>query len=92
MLFATRLHKNVANFAAIKLEMMKKSYKIAVDCANCANLIEHAISGIEGVKQTHVSFITQRMRIEFDEEADTAAVVGEIVKRGRGIEPGFDVL
>ena len=29
---------------------MKKSYKIEVDCANCANLMEEAAKKTEGVK------------------------------------------
>lgn len=72
--------------------MMKKSYKIAVDCANCANLIEHAVGQIEGVQQASVSFIMQKMKIVFDDDADVESVIAEIAKTGRKIEQGFEIL
>ena len=44
---------------------MKKTYKIEVDCANCANLMEDAAREIEGVAAAIVNFMTQKMVIEF---------------------------
>ena len=40
---------------------MKKTYKIEVDCANCANLMEEAANKIEGVEKARVNFMTQKM-------------------------------
>ncbi|MBD5484435.1 MAG: hypothetical protein HDR18_02730 [Lachnospiraceae bacterium] len=37
---------------------MKKTYKIEVDCANCANLMEDAAKKTPGVKDATVNFIT----------------------------------
>ena len=37
---------------------MKKTYKIEVDCANCANLMEEAANKVEGVAKATVNFIT----------------------------------
>ena len=34
--------------------MMKKSYKIEVDCANCANKMEEAAKRTKGVKDAPV--------------------------------------
>ena len=37
---------------------MKKTYKIDVDCANCANKMEDAAKNTAGVKDATVNFIT----------------------------------
>ena len=42
---------------------MKKTYKIEVDCANCANKMEDAAKKTEGVKDCVVSFMTQKMKV-----------------------------
>ena len=46
---------------------MKKSYKIEVDCANCANLMENAACKTDGVSAATVNFMTQKMIVEFEE-------------------------
>ena len=40
---------------------MKKTYKIEVDCANCANKMEEAAKKTAGVKTATVNFMTQKM-------------------------------
>ena len=49
---------------------MKKTYKIEVDCANCANNMEEAAKKTAGVKTATVNFMTQKMIVEFEEEQD----------------------
>ena len=46
---------------------MKKSYKIDVDCANCANKMEVAANRTDGVKNAVVNFMTLKMNVEFEE-------------------------
>ena len=46
---------------------MKKTYKIEVDCANCANKMEEATKKVDGVKDANVNFMTQKLTIEFNE-------------------------
>ena len=46
---------------------MKKTYKIDVDCANCANKMEYATKATEGVKNAVVNFMTLKMTVEFEE-------------------------
>ena len=41
---------------------MKKTYKIDVDCANCANKMEAAAQKTPGVKNATVNFMTLKMR------------------------------
>ena len=56
---------------------MKKSYKIEVDCANCANLMEEATRKTVGVANATVNFMTQKMIVEFAEGADAKRVMQE---------------
>lgn len=46
---------------------MKKTYKIDVDCANCANKMEDAAKNTAGVKDATVNFMTLKMSVEFEE-------------------------
>ena len=59
---------------------MKKSYRIDVDCANCANKMELAAGKVAGVKSVVVNFMLQKMNVEFEEGADVAAVMAEVKK------------
>ena len=53
---------------------MKKTYKIDVDCANCANLMEDAARKTSGVQSATVNFMTLKMNVEFEEDQDPKAV------------------
>ncbi len=70
---------------------MTKTYKIEVDCANCANLCEIAVNKITSVKNATVNFMMQKMVVEFEEGADIASVCKAIVKACRKIEPDFEM-
>jgi len=70
---------------------MKKSYKIEVDCANCANLMEDAVCKIEGISTANVNFIMQKMTVEFEENAEVKSVMKNVVKTCRKIEPDFEI-
>ena len=70
---------------------MKKSYKIEVDCANCANLMEHATKKTPGVADVVVSFMTQKMTVTFEEGADVKAVMQEVFKACRKVEPDCEI-
>ncbi len=59
---------------------MKKSYKIEVDCANCANLMEEAARKTDGVAGATVNFMTQKMIVEFAEGADAKQVMQAVLK------------
>ena len=71
---------------------MKKSFKIEVDCANCANLVEEAVKKVAGVKSANVVFMTQKMKIEFDDDADIEAVMKEVVRVAQKVEPDFEII
>ena len=62
---------------------MKKTYKIDVDCANCANKMEEAAKATTGVKDATVNFMTLKMNVEFEEGADAKAVMQDVLKNCR---------
>ena len=65
---------------------MKKTYKIDVDCANCANKMEVAANKTDGVKEATVNFMTLKMKVEFEEDADPQAVMEEVLNNCRKVE------
>ena len=70
---------------------MKKTYKIEVDCANCANKMEEAAKNTAGVKAATVNFMTLKMIVEFEEGQDPKAVMQEVRKACKKVEPDCDV-
>lgn len=74
-----------------EIKLMKKTYKIEVDCANCANLMEEAAAKVEGVSEVSVSFMTQKMTVDFADGADEKKVMKSIFKACRKIEPDCEI-
>ena len=70
---------------------MKKTYKIEVDCANCANLMEDAARKSSGVRTATVNFMTQQMIVEFDEGMEPASVMQNVVKACKKVEPDCEI-
>ena len=59
---------------------MKKTYKIDVDCANCANKMEQAAKETAGVKDATVNFMMLKMIVEFEEGQEPKKVMKEVLK------------
>ena len=70
---------------------MKKTYKIEVDCANCANQMEDAAKKTAGVKDATVNFMALKMKVEFEEGADPAAVMQEVRSNCKKIEDDMEI-
>ena len=70
---------------------MKKSYKIEVDCANCANKMEVATKGTEGVQDAVVNFMTQKMIVTFAEGADPKEVMPQVLKSCKRVEDDCEI-
>ena len=70
---------------------MKKTYKIEVDCANCANKMEVAAQKTEGVKDASVNVMALKMKVEFEEGADPAVVMPEVRKNCKKIEDDMEI-
>ncbi len=48
---------------------MKSTFKIkGIDCANCAAQLENALNKVEGVQNASISFMSERMVLEYDEQ------------------------
>ena len=70
---------------------MKKSYKIEVDFANCANKMEEAAKKTEGVKDAVVNFMALKMNVEFEDGADVAAVMKNVLKNCKKVEDDCEI-
>ncbi len=67
---------------------MKKTYKIEV---NCAAKMEDAAKKTDGVKDAYVNFMTLKMKVEFEEDADVEKVMDSVFKACRKIEPDCEI-
>lgn len=70
---------------------MKKTYKIEVDCANCANLMEDVTKKTDGVANAVVNFMTQKMIVEFEDGAEPKAVMQAVLKACKKVEPDCEI-
>jgi len=73
-------------------ELMKKNYKIEVDCAACALKMEEAAKKVEGIQDVVVSFMTQKMNVDFADGADVMTVMEKVSKVCKKIEPDCQVI
>ena len=70
---------------------MKKTYKIDVDCANCANKMERAAQKTPGVKEATVNFMMLKMNVIFEEGHDPEAVMQQVRKNCKRVESDCEV-
>ena len=72
-------------------DILKKTYKIEVDCANCANKMEQATKKTPGVADAVVNFMTQKMTVEFAEGQDPATVMKQVLKNCKKVEDDCEI-
>lgn len=70
---------------------MTKTYKIEVDCANCANKMEQAANKVSGVSSALVNFMTLKMKVEFEDGADERAVMKDVLAACRKVESDCEI-
>lgn len=70
---------------------MKKTYKIEVDCANCANKMEAAAKNTAGVKDATVNFMTLKMIVEFEDGCEPGVVMPEVLKNCKKVEDDCEI-
>lgn len=70
---------------------MKKTYKIDVDCANCANKMEEAAKRTAGVKNAVVNFMMLKMIVEFEDGQDPKTVMPEVLKNCKKVEDDCEI-
>lgn len=72
--------------------IMKKKFKLEdLDCANCAAKMEDAIKKIPGVNDASVSFMTQKMMVDAEDEKFDA-IMDEVEKVCAKVEPDCKIL
>ena len=70
---------------------MKKTYKIEVDCASCANLMEQAARKTPGVKEATVNYMALKMTVEFEEGQEPRAVMAQVLKNCKKVEDDCEI-
>lgn len=88
----TKIHEVKKSYTSSgRVELMKKTYKIEVDCANCANKMEEATKKTAGVKNATVNFMALKLIVEFEDGADVDAVMKEVVKNCKVVEDDCEI-
>lgn len=70
---------------------MRKTYRIDVDCANCANKMEQAANKTPGVKEAVVNFMTLKMNVEFEEGQDPKDVMTQVRTNCKKVEDDCEI-
>lgn len=70
---------------------MKKTYRIEVDCANCANKMEDAARRTAGVQSATVNFMTQKLIVEFAEGQEPKSVMRDVLAACKKVEPDCEI-
>ncbi len=70
---------------------MQKKYSIEVDCANCAAAVERKLSELEGIEKVSISYMAQKMIVDYAEGVDEKGMLKEMLKVARRIEPDFEI-
>ncbi len=70
---------------------MKKSYKIDVDCAACADKMELAAKKTAGVKDAAVNFMTLKMKVEFEDGVNEMEVMKNVRNNCKKVEADCEV-
>ena len=68
-----------------------KTYKIYVDCANCAAKMEEAVKKTEGIADANVNFMALKMNVEFEEGADEKKVLKQALKNARKVDDDIEI-
>ncbi len=70
---------------------MKKTYRIEVDCANCANEMERMAKKTPGVREAVVNFMTQKMTVDFLPDQDPSKVMQVVRKNCKKVEDDCEI-
>lgn len=79
------------NYSNVEENDMKKSYKIDVDCANCANKMEVAANNTEGVKNAVVNFMMLKMNVEFEDGVQPKEVMARVLENCKKVEDDCEI-
>ena len=68
-----------------------KTYKIYVDCANCAAKMEEAVKKTDGIADAPVNFMTLKMNVEFEDGANEKKVMKAALKNARKVDDDIEI-
>lgn len=72
---------------------MKKKFKIeGLDCANCGAKIQEALSKLDGVKTVNVSFLTEKVKFDLDDDVNIENLLAKANEISDKIEPGSKII
>ena len=60
-------------------------------CAHCAEEIGHAVSKMEGIKNSNLNFVNKKLSLELDSRSNEEEIIKEVIAKIDSIEPGLDI-
>lgn len=70
---------------------MKKTYRIDVDCANCADKMELAAQKTAGVKNAAVNFMALKMVVDFENDQNIDEVMQKVRENCKKVEDDCEI-
>jgi copper chaperone CopZ len=71
---------------------MKKVFLLEdLDCAHCAEKIEREVAKLDGVSESKVTFLTQKLTVEV-EESKAGSLLSDVKKIVKKVEPDVTVV
>ena len=70
---------------------MKKTYRIEVDCANCALKMEDVIRKVDGISDAVINFMAQKLTVVIDDGQNEKAVMKQALKSCRRVERDCEI-
>ena len=71
--------------------IMKKTYRIEVDCANCALKMEEVIREVPGISDAVINFMAQKLTVDIDDSLNEADVMKQALKSCRRVERDCEI-
>lgn len=75
----------------MKGDRYEKTYRIDVDCANCADKMELAAQKTAGVKNAAVNFMALKMVVDFENDQNIDEVMQEVRKNCKKVEDDCEI-
>ena len=70
---------------------MKKTYKVDVDCAACAEKMQETIKNTAGIKDAALSFMTLKLKVEFEDGVDPDEVMKQARANCKKVEDDMEI-
>lgn len=70
---------------------MKKTYRIEVDCANCALKMEDVIRKVDGISDAVINFMAQKLTVDIDDGQNEKAVMKQALRSCRRVERDCEI-